>query len=124
VELRTPDTGGLIGYLLAAGGRSGLEEFTSSDVVGEVTEADLLGALDFMARGDIEYVILEDGERFLQAAGYGDGPYDLQYSFGDPDAMTQVPGGVDRDGVRDAMTSFLRADTTWQTAREWAPLQF
>jgi hypothetical protein len=114
VDLRTPDTGGLIGYLLSSAGRTGLEEFSRSETIGGATEADLLGALDFMAEGNIEYVILEEGERFLQAAGDGDGPYQLEY----------CPGGADRAGVRDALSSFLRGDTAWQTDREWAPLRF
>lgn len=124
MDLRTPDTSGLIGYLLSSAGRTGLEEFASSETIGGATEADLLGTLDFMADGNIEYVILEDGERFLQGAGEGDGPYQLEHCPGDADAMTHVPSGVDRAGLRDAMTSFLGGDTAWQTAHDWAPLKF
>jgi hypothetical protein len=124
VDLRTPDTSGLIGYLLSSAGRTGLEEFASSETIGGATEADLLGALDFMADGNIEYVILEDGERFLQAAGERDGPYHLQYCPGDAEAMTHVPSGVDRTGLRDAMASFRRGDTAWQTDHDWAPYEF
>ena len=39
-------------------------------------------ALSALTRGDVEYLILEEGDCFLQVAGEGDGPYQVQRSDG------------------------------------------
>ena len=59
-----------------------------------------MDALDAMTRGEIEYVILEEGDEFLQAAGDGAGPYALQFSPASGDGLEEVGGGVDgQDGA-------------------------
>ena len=65
-----------------------------------VSEAMLIEALDAMARGDIEYVILEEGEAFLQAAGSGDSVYQVQYRKSEAEPLIEMSGSIDSQTVR------------------------
>jgi len=75
-----------------------------------------------MERGDIEYVILEEGDRFLQAAGDAAGPYSVQFSPGTIDAMIEVPGGADVKTMRDVLLAYRRGDDRWRTACAWSSM--
>ena len=120
MDMRLPDSGSLLGTILGGLGR------TTNDgegvAVPAVTEAQLVEAVTAMTRGDIEYVILEDGEAFLQAAGEGTGPYALQFSSGGDAAMTEVPGGVDEPTLRAVLEAYRRGDAGWRGTCRWSTL--
>jgi hypothetical protein len=111
----------LVGTLLSnLGGPA--DATAAGSAIAEVTEAQLVDAIDAMARGDIEFVILEDGEAFLQAAGDGDGPYQLEFRAGAEAEQLEVPGGVDRATVQARLTAFRRRDARWRDSLDWSPL--
>ena len=95
---------------------------TSGNTIDEVNEAQLIDALEAMARADIEYVILEHGEAFLQSAGDADGPYQLEFRAASHEPIVAVSGGVDRAGVRQVMLAYRRGDPKWNQPYAWAPL--
>ncbi len=116
--MRLPESGSLLGSILGGLGAAPVED--SGVSVGSVTEPQLVEAIDAMARGDIEYVILENGDEFLQGAGAGTGPYALQFSSTAGDSMIEVPGGVDANTVRAALLDYRRGGTHWRTSCQWA----
>ena len=74
-----------------------------------------------MVRGDIEYVIVEDGDAFLQAAGSGDGPYALQLSASPGGALQEVAGGVNEETLRSTFAAYRRGERTWRDRFRWSP---
>ena len=76
--MRLPDSGSLLGSIVNGLGHTVADG--NGIAIDAVTEAQLGEALTAMASGDLEYVILEDGDAFVQAAGDGAGPYALQFS--------------------------------------------
>ena len=80
-----------------------------------VTDAQLDDALAALSRGDIEYVILEDDDHFLQAAGEGDGPYQVQRSDGG-ETMHEIVGGITGTAMRQLLHDYLRGDARWMAA--------
>jgi len=114
MNLRLPDSGSLLGALLDTIAET--SELHSGDrVVASVTPAQLDEALAALTRSDIEYVVLEDGDRFLQAAGDGDGPYDVQVEDGSG-TMREIAGGTDAPTMRRVMQAYLAGDTGWRDA--------
>jgi hypothetical protein len=67
------------------------------------------------------YVVLEQDDEFLQAAGDGAGPYALQHSVGDQ--LVEAPGGVDAATMRKVMLAYRRGDPAWRGAIAWAPVR-
>jgi hypothetical protein len=120
MDMRLPESGSLLGSILSGLGRSANDG--EGLAVPAVTEAQLVEAVTAMARGDVEYVILEQGEAFLQAAGEGAGPYALQFSPGPDGAMTEVPGGVDEPTMRAVLAAYRRRDAGWRGACLWSTL--
>ena len=116
MNLRLPESGSLLESLLSGLGKTAAEGPGGTTVSG-VTDAQLTEALDALTRGDIEYVILENGDAFLQAAGTG--PFALQFSPGNAGDMTEVPGGVDESTLRAALSSYLHASDRWRTQCNW-----
>ena len=111
MNLRLPDSGSLFGALLDGLGQT--SEFNSGDqAIASVTAAQLDEALAAMTRGDIEYVVIEDGDRFLQAAGDGDGPYDVQVDDGSG-TLREITGGTDATTMRRVMHAYLAGDASW-----------
>jgi hypothetical protein len=86
------------------------------------TEAQIAEAIDAMTRGHLEYVILEEAGRFVQAAGEGTGPYALQYFPGGSESMIEVPGGVDAETMRTVLQSYARKDPDWRGALGWTQM--
>jgi hypothetical protein len=121
MNLRLPASGLLLESLLGRLGASPMDA-AGATTVERPTEAQIVEAIEAMAQGHIECVILEDGDRFLQAAGDGAGPYVLQYSPGGMEAMLQVPGGVDAGMMRTVLLAYARGDLGWRGALGWAPM--
>jgi hypothetical protein len=82
----------------------------------------LAGAVDAMGSCGIEFVILEEGEEFLQAAGSGRDGYALQWSTGDPATMRTAAPAADLATVRSALSAFRSRDRTFEEMVVWAPL--
>jgi hypothetical protein len=120
MQMRLPESGSLPGSILNGMGHTAADG--SGIAVDAVTEAQLVEALDALARGDIEYVILEDGDAFLQAAGDGDGPYALQFNPASGDGMLEVPGGAARSTMRAALLAYRRRDASWRGPSRWSAL--
>ena len=95
---------------------------TVGDPIDGVSEAQLIDALEAMARGDIEYVILEHGDAFLQSAGDADGPYQLEFRAASHEPIVAVSRGVDRAAVRRVMLAYRRGDPNWNQPFTWTPL--
>jgi hypothetical protein len=119
MQMRLPESGSLLGSLLHGLGHTAADG--SGVAVDGVTEAQLAGALAAMTRGDIEYVIVEDGEAFVQAAGDGGGPYALQFSAASG-AMEEVPGGADEATMRAVLLAYRRGDPSWRGSCRWSAL--
>jgi ribosomal protein L12E/L44/L45/RPP1/RPP2 len=118
--MRLPDSGSVLGSIVSGLGRAVADG--QGIAVDGVTEAQLDAALAALSGGDLEYVILEDGEAFVQAAGEGAGPYALQYSPASGDGMEEVRGGVADAAMRDALRAYRRGDPTWRTRFQWSAL--
>jgi hypothetical protein len=120
-SLRLPASGNILESALTAlgappgGSPGGLSVTTAS-------EAQLREAIDAMSRGDIEFVIVERGEEFLQAAGEGDGPYALQHSAGSSGKMTEVRGGVSAETVRKVLVAYSGGEEGWKGEVRWTEL--
>ena len=121
MNLRLPGSGSLLESLL---NRPGALPTDTGDgtTLENVTEAQVVQALEAMALGHIEYVILEQGAEFLQAAGEGAGPYALQHSPGVSKSMIEVPGGVGAETMRKVLLAYARGDLGWRGALGWAPM--
>jgi hypothetical protein len=120
MQMRLPDTGPLAASVLSALGRA-IADGSGVTVEG-VTEAQLGEALAGLARGDIEYVILESGDEFVQAAGEGAGPYALQFNPAADGGLLEVPGGVSDAAMRAALLAYRRGDPGWRRPFQWLPL--
>ena len=118
MELRIPSGAGLLDSLLR-------DTTTPSGLVGGdavvvgVTPAQLDDAIAGLERGDIEYLGLHDGGAFVQVAGDGGGPYQLELNPGRVEDQVRVPGGVSAAGMRSALHGFLVADQTWALPFAW-----
>ena len=114
MNLRLPDSGSLIGALLDSIAHT--SEFHSGDQsIASVTPTQLDEALAALSRGDIEYVVIEDGERYLQAAGDGDGPYEVLVDDGSG-TMREITGGADASTMRRVMQAYLAGEAGWRDA--------
>lgn len=130
MDMKLPGSGSLLEALF----HDGSSALDSGDgcVVSNVSESQLLEAVDAMVRGDIEFVILEQtdadggghGDAFFQAAGEGDGPYEINYKPANDDTLQAVAGGVSGDAMRAALLSYRRGDGRWHVAHRWVPIEF
>jgi hypothetical protein len=119
MELRLP-SGSALDTVLDA--RS-IVDAAGHSVVDEPTEEDVRLAVAAMGDGNVEFVIVASADAvFVQAAGDGDGPYALQRCDGDPDAMAQAEGAVDREAVLATLLAFRAGDPSWEGAHEWVAL--
>jgi hypothetical protein len=94
----------------------------SGHTIDGVDEAQLIDALEAMARSDIEYVILEHADAFLQSAGDADGPYQLEFRAASDEPIVAVSGGVNRAAVRQVMLAYRRGDPNWRQPYAWTKL--
>ncbi len=118
--MRLPESGSLIGSIVTGLGRTVVDG--NGIAVDAVTEAQLVEALVAMAAGELEYVILEDGDEFLQAAGDGGGPYALQFNPASGDGLLEVQGGVSDAAMRTALLAYRRGDRAWRSPFRWSAL--
>jgi hypothetical protein len=116
MDLRWPDSGSLLDSLFSDAGNPAM---SSAGTLSAVTPAQLDDALGALQRGDIEYLILEDGAGFLQAAGEGDGPYEVEVTA-DGETMHGVDSGADAATMRGILHAYLRGDAAWRDA-PWVP---
>ena len=68
MNLRLPASGSLLESIIARPGASPMDG-AGDTTLEDVSERELAAALDSMERGDIEYVIVVNGDEFLQTAG-------------------------------------------------------
>ena len=120
MELRWPESGSLFASLFSEAGHSAL---SGSGTLPGVTPAQLDDGLAALQRGDVEYLILEDGPRFLQTAGEGEGPYQVQVTD-DGETMHDVAGGADAATMQRILRAYLNGDTAWRDERWEPPLGF
>ncbi len=118
--MRLPDSGSLLGSIVSGLGHTPADG--NGIAVDVVTESQLVEALTAMASGDLEYVILEDGDGFVQAAGDGAGPYALEFSAPSGTGIEQVRGGVTEGAMRDALLAYRRGEPGWRSPFEWSPM--
>jgi hypothetical protein len=116
--MRLPDSGSLIASFVSGLGHT-VADGNGLAVEG-VSEGQLGDALAALARGELEYVILEHGDEFVQAAGEGEGPYALQFNPASGDGLLEVPGGVGDAAMRAALRAYLRGDPAWRRPFQWS----
>jgi hypothetical protein len=116
MDLRWPDSGSLLDSLLSDAGHTAP---SGAGTLPGVTRAQLDDALAALLRGDVEYLILEDDARFLQAAGEGAGPYQVQFTA-DGDTMHDLDGGADATTMQRMLRAYLAGDATWRDG-PWVP---
>ena len=120
--MKLPDSGSWLAAALSGLGQTS-PAFPDQTFVDNVSEAQLNEALDALVRGDIEFVILESGDAFLQVAGSGEGPYQVQHRAGGAVVVTGIAGDVDERTVRAVMQAYRRADSSWSTPHQWQKLE-
>jgi hypothetical protein len=113
MNLRLPGSGSMLEVFLDNLGTTAVDP-ASASVVTSVSEEQLDRALGALERGEIEYIILEDGEAFLQAAGEGAGPYAVQFSPGTGQDLIEISAGADVNTMREALRRYRRGDARWR----------
>lgn len=99
---------------------SDITDGTSGSVVQHVTEGQVMDALAALGRGDIEFVILSDGSRFLQAAGDARSGYTLEYNDGsDKEQFRAANRKISAADLATAFGAYFRNDVAWRTAFSW-----
>lgn len=72
--------------------------------------------------GRIEFLILEEGDVFVQAAGQGNGPYELDYQPPGGATMLRATGaGVDGVTMCTVFRKVLAGDASWHVGIGWEP---
>ena len=84
-----------------------------------VTLEQLDQALTALHAGHIEYIVLADGEAFLQVAGEGEGPYQVEYNPGQVEDQIQSVSGASIATVAAAMRRYRGGDPDWPTLFVW-----
>jgi hypothetical protein len=108
MELRLPGGGSFLDAFTTA---SESVDGSGHQVVASPSAADLDEALEGLQHGHVEFVILDDGGSFLQVAGEGDGPYQLEWwPAGSDGAWTPAAGPASLDLVRRAMHAYCAGD--------------
>lgn len=119
MELRVPGSAGLLS-ILAIDASDLARTPGGDDAIADVTAAQLDQAIDAMVQGHIEYVALHHGPTFLQTAGDGDGPYELELHHHGVDGFDHVRGGVNADAMRAALHGFRSQDRAWSAPYPWS----
>ncbi len=109
--------------LLLSGG-SGEVNAMGHAVTPEATENDLSEALAALERGEVEYVVLMDGARFMQAAGDARSGYVLEYNSDADDTLFRAQGEITGAQIVDAFAAFLNHDPVWRTTFAWERFKY
>lgn len=117
MEIHVPGSGGFLDALLNT---NEAYEGASDTVIPDATTDKLRNALAMMERGDSEYVILQDDNRFLQAAGDAKSGYTLEYNEGsDKVQYRAVNTKLSGAEITDAFVAYLNQDPEWKTKFRW-----
>ena len=116
--MKLPDSGPWLSSTLSSLGRSP-GAAADHTAIEDVSETQLNEALDALAHGDIEFVILENGDDFLQVAGSDEGPYHVERHLPGSEDLAEIAGGVNQKTMREAMLAYRRGDLTWTTSHRW-----
>lgn len=119
MELHVPGGGGWFDALVR-GDTTGVTDLASGEIaLAEVTPAQLDDAIAALVRGDVEYLALHDAGTFVQVAGDGAGPYEIEYNPGQLADQVRVPGGIAVDPLRAALHGYLGRDPSWAAPLTW-----
>lgn len=89
-------------------------------VIPDADTTKLMDALAAMERGEIEYVVLSDDARFMQAAGDARSGYVLEYNDGsDKEQFRATRQHIQGEEIAAAFRSYLNRDATWKTLFSW-----
>jgi len=113
MDLRLPGSGLMLEVLLDNLGTTAVDP-TGASGVSSVSQEQLDRAIAALERGEIEYIILEDGEAFLQAAGEGAGPYAVQFNPGAGEDLIEISAGADVNTMRETLRRYRRGDPAWR----------
>lgn len=92
----------------------------SDAVIPDADETKLNDALAALERGEVEYVVLADGTRFMQAAGDARSGYVLEYNDGsDKEQFRATRQNIQAAEIADAFRSYLNRDGFWKTLFTW-----
>lgn len=121
MDIHIPDGNNFIDILVSADTAYRGE---NDAVIPNADETKLNDALAALERGEVEYVVLSDGARFMQAAGDARSGYVLEYNDGADDAMMHAQGKITGAQIVDAMQAYLRRDDTWRGAFRWERITY
>lgn len=117
MEIHLPDGGNLIELLFST---SMAYQGATDAVIPDADKDKLTAALTAMARGEIEYVILTDDKRFLQAAGDARSGYVLEYNDGsDKEQFRATNRNLSGSDIANAFTAYLHHEPQWKTMTSW-----
>lgn len=117
MELHLPDGSNFIDILVST---DTAYRGDSDAVVPDADDDKLTAALTAMARGEIEYVILTDDNRFLQAAGDARSGYVLEYNDGsDKEQFRATNRNLSGSDIANAFTAYLHHEPQWKTMTSW-----
>lgn len=117
MELHLPGGGGFLDALLDT---NQAYEGPSDTVIPNATHENLTDALAMLERGDSEYLILQDGDRFIQAAGDSTSGYTLEYNEGSTNTQFRATNPkLSAAQITDAFGSYLAHDPSWETRFSW-----
>jgi hypothetical protein len=117
MEIHLPDGNNFIDMLVRA---DNAYIGDSDAVIPDADETKLNDALAALERGDVEYVVLADGARFLQAAGDARSGYVLEYNDGsDKEQFRATRQNIKGTEIADAFRSYLNRDGRWKTLFTW-----
>lgn len=99
---------------------SNVADGVSGSVIQNVTAQQVTDALASLGRGDIEFVILSDGNRFMQAAGDTRSGYTLEYNEGSTKEQFRATTRKISDAdLTSAFRTYFQNDPTWKTLFSW-----
>lgn len=89
-------------------------------VIPNADETKLTDVLAALERGDIEYIVLSDDARFMQAAGDARSGYVLEYNDGsDREQFRATRRHIKGEEIAGAFRLYLHRDATWITLFSW-----
>lgn len=122
MEIHVAGSGGFLDALLNT---NEAYEGPGDYVIPNANKEKLLDALAAMERGESEYVILTDDNRFMQAAGDSKSGYTLEYNDGTDGfqfrATNTKLSGIE---ITDAFLAYLNRDPWWRTRFTWEKFNF